>query len=365
MGQNIRFEAKIYKNMNRSTYFYIGIDISKSWFDASLMAVKDHTKQPMYTERFDNTKAGLKTFNQWLKKHHVAFNDQTLLVVENTGIYHRLLWHYCTDNKLPIHIGNAAHIKWSFGIARGKNDVIDSQRLCTFAFKESDTLRAMPPLESSLLELKDLMSSRRKLVKQRSGIRQHLGELKTSNSRAVQATIQKAHKAAIDGITSSIVTIEKRIKTIISENKSMKTNYKLLLTVPGVGHWTAVYLICCTNNFYCKFSGKQLACYAGVAPFEYSSGSSVKGRKRVHKMANKELKSLLHMGALTCIKNYSEFKHYYDRKVGEGKHKLTVINAIKNKLALRIAAVINNQKTYEEKHPYESQTFRKNYLQKS
>ena len=351
--------------MDTSSSFYIGIDISKSWFDASLMAVINYSKQPMHTERFDNTKAGLKKFNQWLKKAKVAFNDQTLLVVENTGIYHRLLWQYCTDKKLPIHIGNAAHIKWSFGIARGKNDVIDSKRLCNYAFKESDILKAMPPLQASLMELKDLMSSRRKLVKQRSGIRQHLGELKTSNAKSVQATIEKAHKSAIEGINNSIKIIEKRIKEIIKEDQIMKKNYQLLTTIPGIGHWTAVYLICCTNNFNSKYSGKQLACYAGVAPFEHSSGSSVKGRNRVHKMANKELKSLLHMGAVSCIKNYTEFKQYYERKLREGKHKFTVLNAIKNKMALRVAAVINNQKPYEERHPYESQAFRKNYLQKS
>ncbi len=72
----------------------------------------------------------MKAFAKWLKINKVPLDANTLLVIENTGIYHRLLWSFCSNKYLPVHIGNAAHIKWSFGIARGKNDTIDSIRLC-------------------------------------------------------------------------------------------------------------------------------------------------------------------------------------------------------------------------------------------
>ena len=55
-------------------------------------------------------------------------------------------------------------------------------------------------------------------------------------------------------------------------------------------------MICCTNNFVGKISGKQLACYAGVVPFGKESGISVKRKNRVHHMANKELKKMLIYG---------------------------------------------------------------------
>ena len=208
------------------------------------------------------------------------------------------------------------------------------------------------------------MTSRSKLLKQLNGIKRHLGELKFINDKHTQALIEKAHKQAISGIALSIKTIEARIKTILSD-AALNSNYKLLTTVPGIGHLTAVYLICCTNNFAGRINGKQLACYAGVVPFEHSSGISIRGRNRVHKMADKELKSMLHLCALSAIQRYPEFIEYYNRKKQEGKHSMSVLNAIKNKIALRAAAVINNQKPYAEHHPYQSQTFRKNYLQKS
>lgn len=99
------------------------------------------------------------------------FDDNTLLVIENTGVYHHLLWSFCSKKNLPIHIGNAAHIKWSFGIARGKNDKIDSQRLCQYAYKQADELKASPALNPVLLELKDLMTARTKLLSQMNAIK--------------------------------------------------------------------------------------------------------------------------------------------------------------------------------------------------
>ena len=76
----------------------------------------------------------------------------------------------------------------------------------------------------------------------------------------------------------------------------------------------------------------------------------MKGRNKVHKMANKELKTLLHMCALSTIKYYPEFRNYYDRKIEEGKHPNCVLNAICNKIILRAAAVVNNQKVYVENY---------------
>lgn len=332
--------------MNANTKFFMGIDVSKPFFDAALLTVVDHKKAEMVCERFDNSHEGIKLFEKWLKGHKVCFDDNTLLVIENTGIYHRLLWSFCSKKNLPIHIGNAAHIKWSFGIARGKNDKIDSQRLCQYAYKQADELKASPALNPVLLQLKDLMTARTKLLSQINAIKVYIKELKNVSDKAIQRTLEQGYKQALDGMTSSIKNFETEIKKIIANNITLQANYNLLITVPGIGHLTAVYLICCTNNFTGKITGKQLACYAGVVPFERSSGISIKGKSKVHPMANKDLKKALHLCALTAIQFYPEFKQYYERKKAEGKHSMCVLNAIRNKIVLRVVAVVNKQKAY-------------------
>lgn len=328
---------------------YLGIDVSKPWFDVSLMVVLAHVKQPILTERFDNNAPGFKAFKIWLKSAGVSLDQNSLLVIENTGVYHRQLWSFCSKYNLPLHIGNAAHIKWSLGITRGKSDVIDSVRLCQYCCKQSDELKATPALNPVFMKLKDLMTSRSRLVVQLHSTKNYIKELQCSNDKLLLITLEKAHKAAIEGIKKSIEQIEEMINKIMQEDELIYKNYLLIKSVPGIGHLTAVYIICCTNNFASKVTGKQLASYAGVVPFEHSSGISIKGKNRVHKMANKDLKKMLHLCALTAIKYNPEFRQYFDRKKAEGKNGMLVLNAIRNKLVLRVVAVVNKQQPYVDK----------------
>jgi transposase len=328
---------------------FLGIDVSKPFFDVGLMSVNGHLKSDIQSAQFLNTVEGLKMFSKWLKSEKVPFDSNTLLVVENTGIYHRLLQKFCNENGIPIHIGNAAHIKWSFGIARGKNDKIDSIRLCKYAQKHEDEIKQNPVLPSIITELNDLQTMRTKLIKQKNSISTHLKELKGTNTQKVQKYLEKECKSAIDGLAKSIKNIETKILEKIKSDEAINKNYKLLMTIPGIGQWTAIMLITSTGNFVGKPSGKQLASYAGVVPFEHTSGISIKGKMRVHKMANKDLKANLHMCVLSAVQHYDEFKNYYNRKLNEGKHVLNVINAIKNKLLLRVIAVVNKGEAYVDK----------------
>ena len=336
--------------MQKEKKSYLGIDVSKLWFDASLLIVEDGQKEPMSTERFDNSQEGLSSFGSWLKYHQVPFDENSLVVIENTGVYHRRIWDYCSHNGLPLYIGNAADIKWSLGITRGKSDVTDSIRLCTYCYKHAEDLKATPVLDPVFMELKDLTSARTLLLKQLTAIRVYLNELKSSGRTELQNFMAQANEAAIEGLKKSIVQIETQLDRIIAENQKLKSNYDLLISIPGIGRRTAIYLICCTTNFTANINGKQLASYAGVVPFAHTSGTSIKGRNKVHKMANKDLKKLLHMCALTVVKTSPEFRRYYDRKKAEGKHSLSILNAIKNKLALRVMAVIKNQRKYVDNY---------------
>ena len=65
-------------------------------------------------------------------------------------------------------------------------------------------------------------------------------------------------------------------------------------------------------------------------------------------MANKDLKKLFHLCALATIQHCQELKTYYNRKKDEGKHPMSILNAVRNKIALRAASVVNNQKPYVE-----------------
>src|SRR5690606_30391937 len=107
----------------------LGIDVSKNHFDAAISLARDRIRQDAICQRFPNDAKGIRALDKWLFAQGVtqALRPALLVVMENTGIYHRRLWQYCCDQNLHATIGNAADIKWSFGLARGKDDITDSK----------------------------------------------------------------------------------------------------------------------------------------------------------------------------------------------------------------------------------------------
>jgi len=67
-----------------------------------------------------------------------------------------------------------------------------------------------------------------------------------------------------------------------------------ITSIKGVGNQLATNVIIATHAGQKLRDAKAMACYAGVAPFEHRSGTSVRGRTRTSHFANKPLKSLLH-----------------------------------------------------------------------
>jgi hypothetical protein len=58
----------------------------------------------------------------------------------------------------------------------------------------------------------------------------------------------------------------------------------------------------------------------------------------------------LALAALSSIRYVPELKTYYQRKVAEGKSKMSVINAVRNKLLQRVLAVVKRGTPYQENY---------------
>lgn len=54
------------------------------------------------------------------------------------------------------------------------------------------------------------------------------------------------------------------------------------------------------------------------------------------------------MAAMSALQVKGELQTYYQRKVAEGKNKMLVINALRNKLIHRIYAVVKRGKKYDK-----------------
>ena len=131
----------------------------------------------------------------------------------------------------------------------------------------------------------------------------------------------------------------------------IKRNYELISSVKGIGLVNAINTLVYTNNFTSFQTPRQYACYCGIAPFEHTSGTSIKGRTAVSKMGNQQLKCELTMAARSAIIHDPWMKQYYKRKMmskgnAPGAHGI-VLNAIKFKLIVRMFSVVKSGIPYK------------------
>lgn len=316
---------------------FIGIDISKGTFDFAL--IKDSNEETLLTTAFANDPKGLVRLEEFLKKQSIDM-DKTLFCMEHTGIYCRLLSQYLTERKYHVWIEMPVQIIRSLGIQRGKNDRVDAKRIAQYALLKKDKAVLWEPPREVVIQINDLLTLRDRLVTSRKSLRQPIKEFKDAGFMDTAKMIENNCKITLNALEKEIKQIEKELDKLINKDSNLKKLYGLARSVPGIGKITTLSLLYFTNEFKQYQNSKQLACYCGVAPFERTSGTSVKGRSRVSPFANKTLKKLLHMVALSSIQKNRELNQYYLRKLAEGKNKMLVINAVRNKILQRLCAVI-------------------------
>lgn len=322
--------------------FFVGIDVSKMKLDVTFLE-KPLEKKPFHFVVSNDSK-GIKVIIKELSKRKVDM-ESVLISFEDTGVYSLPLGCYLSQNKLDYWMIPAIEIKRSKGISRGKNDKNDSRDIAFYTMTNIHKLRLSKIPELSLIELKLLFAEREKLMKSLrilDSTKEGIGYIPKEAMR----NVLKINAAATNQLKKAILKIECEMNRIISENEQLKIQNELIQSIPGVGPQTALYIILVTKSFQSFDNWRQVACYAGVAPFEYSSGSSIRGRTKINHLADKKLKSLLNLCAMNAKKYDAEIKIYYERKVAEGKSKMLVLNNIRCKLLGRIFAIVNRGTPY-------------------
>ena len=325
--------------------FVIGIDISKLTLDAALIV--GGQPQSASHHHLGNTVEQIGALFEELGQKPGFSLDECLVCVEATGVYAHPLLTFTAQHGVHLWLESAVRIKKSIGLQRGKNDKADALRIAVYALKNQENARLWKPADATLTAVKNLTSLRDRLIKSRNQLTVPVEEFRQMGDTRTATMLAKAMKSTVRSLESDITAIEKQIKSMIDADESLKELFALASSVVGIGTQTALALLIYTDGFTLFDDARKLACYAGVAPFVYTSGTSVRGRTRVSKMANMDLKTALHMASLTAVKLDVQLRTYYQRKVTEGKSKMSVLNAVKAKLIHRVMSVVKRKQKYE------------------
>lgn len=321
---------------------FVGIDISKDWLDVAICSTPLDKQFDSF--KVENTIEGIKKMIRYCNRS--AKKSSLWFCFEHTGNYGLLLCHLLEQYNCDYSLVPALEIKKSMGMTRGKNDVTDAKHIARYVAVNHFKLRKTKLPGTSILKIKSLLTYRDQLVKLSTQFKNSLKILLITSQSINVSDIIENTQMHIDEFSKHIAWIEKKILSTIQENEQLSETFNKTTTVKGIGLITAATIMVVTHNFTLFEDPRKFNSYAGIAPFEYSSGSSIRGKTKTHHYRNKNVKRLLFNGANTAANYDLELKAYYKRKKEQGKHHMTIINAIACKLVARVFAVVKRNEPF-------------------
>jgi transposase len=324
---------------------FVGIDISKLTLDVAVIKEGIH----ITSLQIENSEPAIRNLLSSIQSTYQCTAKNTLYCAEHMGLYAKFLQDVLYRKKVRFCLESPLRIRLSLGLQRGKTDALDAIRIADYARKNVDSLKLWCPPRPCVEKLRMLMSLRKNLIKIGAMLknRKKLQEFFLPESEL--AAIGKYNSRIHDVLRADLKRVEKDMATIIRKDPELHRLVQIVSSVPHIGVVIATELIIVTNEFKDFTCPKRFASYCGLAPFGKSSGTSIRRRPRTSRIANKDMKTMFHLASLGSTRaGDTVFKVYYRRKVAEGKHRMSVLNAVRNKMVRVIFACVREGRLYEE-----------------
>lgn len=327
--------------------YHVGLDISKMKVDFAILSPESEL---LLKGEFANNPEGIR---KWLGDIYKEFGvwEGVLFCMEETGYYcYPLLKELEKCAGLDIWLESPFRLKRRTAHERGKDDDLDAIRIGTYSIDFQRYIRIWRPTSENMERLSLLVSHRDRLVSKLRDIRNGIGGQEGFVSEVIHTELKEINGRVISCLEDAIGDLEQRINELMNADIELSRQDEIIRSVPGFGKVISSKLILVTRGFSRLDDARKLACFCGVAPFPYRSGSSIRGRDRVSVIADKEMKRMLYLAAMVTIRKGGIMYDYFHRKVAEGKHKMSVINAIKNKLLHIVLACVKNNTMYQKNY---------------
>lgn len=261
---------------------------------------------------------------------------------------------------------NPYQIKHSIGLQRIKTDKADSGFIAEYAMRHQDQKVIFAPSDPVIEDIRELFQFRNDLLVEKSKMQTRMKEKNDANAKLLEVRrycrkriekksvfdyMSRSVEKIIKEIDKQLTLCEKKINEFINANQEIKENYDIITSIKGVARLNAIALIVITLNFKkFDYDSRKIACYYGVAPFGRYSGTSVRYSPHTSSMANRQLKSLLTMAAMSAKRFCPVIEMYYESRIARGKKPMVALNDTKNKLLHIIVAMVKNKTKYNSQY---------------
>jgi len=316
--------------------YILGIDVSKD-----KLVVYDGTRW----YEFKNEK-NVPELSKLIKKK--SDYSKTVLCYEPTGVYSKYLDHFSFEHKIKVLIVNPFRSSnfMKSQKTRSKNDKNDAKGLWKFAILDFEEVKDIV-IEEDNEKLKRLIAYSETLKQE---------EIKFLNiKKAIEyyedikkgyGYIQKDIDKFIEDLRKARARVLKDIKAHIKSNKKMEKAEKYIKSITGVGDKIAPILL----SFFMTYkntSRTKITSLAGLDVIEKVSGKSVRGKKKISKKGNRQVRAALFLSALVAIRHDKRMRELYNKLIEKGKAKKVAIVAVMRKILIISHSLCKNEQYYE------------------
>jgi len=309
----------------------LGVDIAKRKFDAALL-INGTLKHRVFT----NSQEGFRELLAWLKKKEV---DHVHVCLEASSTYGDELATHMHDAGHTVSIVNPARIKGfaQSELMRTKNDKVDAGLIARFCHAMHP--EPWSPAPPEIQQLQSLVRRVDALINMRT---QELHRLGTA-----QDTVEQSIREHITYLDKQIAALKQQVADLIKHDPDLKIKRDLLKSIPGIGEATIAAILAELHMFERCDRVQKVVAFIGLAPREFTSGSSIKGKPRLSKVGNARLRKALYMPALVSIQCNPFVQIIYHRLKEKGKNGKVIVCAIMRKLVHLIFGILKSGRPFD------------------
>ena len=319
--------------------YIVGIDVAKE--EVAVTVLVRRTRERISFQVANEGEELERTLTEKIKD---LSPQETLTIMEHTGVYHLRLAFYLWERGYTVVVCNPLQVRRfaQSKIKRTKTDRIDSALLVEYAEKNEDLKPFTPPdplreeVKLRLSQLEDLYQALRTLENQKMSMEFHPLPLAKSLVLSYERVIQNLHQ--------EIEKQEEELKAIV--RKYFPKEICLLRSIPGIGPRAAWVIVSYLRSFEGFERAKEVASYIGICPSVYESGK--RRRSEISKRGYAYVRKILYLCALSASRFNRACRELFERLVQRGKTKKQALIAVAHKLLRQAFAVLKRGVKYNE-----------------
>mgnify|MGYP005860101113 CR=1 FL=1 len=323
----------------------VGVDVAQDELVCAFgVLLQDLSWQIKSRKTFKNNLSGFKACTKWAE----SFKDsatEVLFVMEATGVYHEKFAHWLFGQGIQLSIVLPNKIS-NYMRTLSIKTVTDST--CADAITQFGLERKLDtwsPPKIIFRTIKQLTRERDQIVAERVVID---NQIHAENAEAYpNANSLKRLNTRRKLLCKQEQEIKNEIHHLVKSDQELEQDIQYITSIPGVGELTAAIVLAETNGFELVRNKRQLVSYAGLDVREKQSGTSVKGKPRISKKGNRNLRKAMHLPALAAIRHCQIYKDNFARLVGRHGIKMKAAVAVQRKLLELIYILFKNKTTFD------------------